>query len=153
MNTLEDRFSLALHSTARAWKAAVDRRLKYLGLSQASWTAIAMVAKGQAPLSQIELANRLGVEAATMVAMIDRLVKAELLEREPSTQDRRVKLIALTQAGVQLYGKVKQEADAFCSELLADVDPQQLLVATALLEHLQNVAESSIRTQLIQEYL
>lgn len=139
----EERFSSALHNTARAWKAAVDRRLKYLGLSQASWTTIAVAAKAGEPLSQIELANRLGVEAATMVAMIDRLVKGELVARVPSTQDRRVKLVVLTEAGVQLYGKVKAEADVFRNELLANVDLRQLLAATELLEHLQRVAESA----------
>ena len=143
MNTLEERFSGALHSTARAWKAAVDRRLKYLGLSQASWTTIAVIAKTSASMSQIELANQLGVEAATMVSMIDRLVKAQLVTREPSPSDRRIKLIVLTPAGTQLYGKVKAEATVFREELLGDIDPQKLLVATELLEHLQRVAESA----------
>lgn len=94
-------------------------------------------------MSQIELANQLGVEAATMVSMIDRLVKAQLVTREPSSTDRRIKLIVLTEAGTQLYGKVKTEASIFRNELLADVDEQQLLVATELLEHLQRVTESA----------
>ena len=140
---LEERFTSALHNTARAWRSAVDRRLKYLGLSQASWTTIAAAAKASAPLSQAVLAHRLGVEAATMVAMIDRLVKAELVVREPSALDRRVKLVVVTAAGMQLYGKVKAEADLFRNELLAGVDPRQLLVATELLEHLQGVTESA----------
>lgn len=143
MNNLEERFSGALHNTARAWKAAVDRRLKYLGLSQASWTTIAAIAKAERPMSQIELANRLGVEAATMVSMIDRLVRAQLVTREPSPSDRRIKLIVLTEAGRQLFGKVKAEATVFRKELLADIDPQKLRVATELLEHLQRVLESA----------
>lgn len=143
MNTLEERFSGALHNTARAWKAAVNRRLKYLGLSQASWTTIAVIAKTSTSMSQIELANQLGVEAATMVSMIDRLVKAQLVTREPSPSDRRIKLIVLTSAGTQLYGKVKAEATVFREELLGDIDPEKLLVATELLEHLQRVAESA----------
>lgn len=143
MITLEERFSSALHNTARAWKLALDRRLKHLGLSQASWTTIAVAAKASEPLSQIELAHRLGIEAATMVAMIDRLVKAELVARKPSTHDRRVKLVVLTEAGLQLYGKVKAEAAVFRNELLGNVDQQQLLTATALLEHLQSAAESA----------
>ncbi|MBV8665959.1 MAG: MarR family transcriptional regulator [Burkholderiaceae bacterium] len=142
-NTLEERFTSALHNTARAWKAAVDRRLKYLGLSQASWTTIAAVAKAGQPMSQIELANRLGVEAATMVAMIDRLVKADLVAREASAQDRRVKFVVLTGAGTALYAKVRAEADAFRTEMLAKVDVQQLQIATELLEHLQGVTEAA----------
>jgi MarR family transcriptional regulator for hemolysin len=143
LNTLEERFSNALHSTARAWKAAVDRRLKYLGLSQASWTTLAAIAKASEPPSQIELANRLGIEAATMVAMIDRLVKAGLVAREASTQDRRVKLVVLTDSGVQTYAKVRAEADAFRNDLLANVDAGKLQIAAELLEHLQRVAEAT----------
>jgi MarR family transcriptional regulator for hemolysin len=143
LNTLEERFSGALHCTARAWKTAVDRRLKYLGLSQASWTTVAVVAMAGENLSQIELANRVGIEPATMVSMVDRLVKAGLVVREPSTHDRRIKLVVLTAAGLQLYGKVKAEADVFRNELLAQVKADDLLAATELLEHLQSVAESS----------
>jgi MarR family transcriptional regulator for hemolysin len=140
--TPEERFSSALHNTARTWKAAVDRRLKYLGLSQASWTTIAAIAKSDVSMSQIELANRLGLEAATMVSMIDRLVKADLITRVPSPSDRRVKLIVLTEAGTQLYGKVKAEAAILRNELLANVDAKTLLIATELLEHLQRVTEA-----------
>jgi len=93
MSDLDERFSAALHSTSRSWRQAVDRKLKYLGVSQASWMTIAIAAKARSPLSQSELADKLGVEGATMVAMIDRLVKAGLVMREASTTDRRVKRV------------------------------------------------------------
>jgi MarR family transcriptional regulator for hemolysin len=140
--TPEERFQSAIHNTARAWKSAVNRRLKHLGMSQASWVTVAMVAKAGTSLSQIELANRVGIEPASMVTTIDRLVKAKLLVREPSTHDRRVKLIKLTPSGAALYGKVKTEADLLRNQLLEHIDAKQLLATTELLEHLQNVAET-----------
>lgn len=143
MSDLEERFSGAMHNTSRAWRQALDRRLKYLGVSQASWMTIATVAKAPWPLSQSELADRLGVEGATMVAMVDRLVKAGLVVREHSTTDRRVKRVVLTQAGDLLYGKVREEAAAFRKELLANIDPKKLLVATELLEGLQGIIETA----------
>ena len=143
MITLEERFSGALHNTARAWKSAVDRRLKYLGLSQASWTTIAAIAKDDAPMSQIELANKLGIEAATMVTMIDRLVKAGLVNREASTTDRRVKRVILTPAGMKVYEKVKAEAAALRKDLLANTDQKKLLIATELLEGLQGIIDKA----------
>ena len=142
MTDLDERFSSALQSTSRAWRQAVDRRLKYLGLSQASWMTIAVTAKARAPLSQSELADRLAVEGATMVAMIDRLVKAGLVIREPSTTDRRIKRVVLTEAGTLLYDKVRAEAAALRKELLADIDPKALLVATDLLERLEGIIDS-----------
>ncbi len=142
MTDLEERFSGALHNTSRAWRQALDRRLKYLGFSQASWMTIAVAAKSPAPLSQSELADRLGVEGATMVAMVDRLVKAGLAVREPSTTDRRVKRVVLTQSGHLLYEKVRAEAAAFRKELLAHMEPRKLLAATELLEGLQSIIDS-----------
>jgi MarR family transcriptional regulator for hemolysin len=143
MADLEERFSGALHNTSRAWRQAVDRRLKFLGVSQASWMTIAVAAKARAPLSQSELADRLAVEGATMVAMVDRLVRAGLVIREPSTTDRRVKRVVLTAAGNRLYDKVREEAAAFRKELLAHIDPKKLLVATELLEVLQGIIDDA----------
>jgi len=142
MPDLEERFSGALHNASRAWRQALDRRLKYLSVSQASWMTIAVAAKASGPLSQSELADRLAVEGATMVAMVDRLVKAGLVIREPSTTDRRVKRVVLTQAGNLVYDKVRAEAAAFRKELLAHTDPKKLLVATELLEGLQGILDS-----------
>lgn len=142
MTDLEERFSGALHNTYRAWRQALNRRLKYLGVSQASWLTIAMAAKAREPLSQSELADSLGVEGATMVAMVDRLVKAGLVVRAPSATDRRVKRVMLTPAGNLLYDKVRTEAAAFRKELLAGIDPKKLLVATELLEGLQGIADT-----------
>ncbi len=141
MPDLEERFADALHSTARAWRQTVDRRLKCLGLSQASWMTIAVAAKARTPLSQSELADRLGVEGATMVAMVDRLVKAGLVVRQASKTDRRVKRVVLTDAGNRLYDTVKAVAAAVRKELLVRVDAQKLVMATELLEMLQELIE------------
>lgn len=143
MTDLEERFSGALHNTSRAWRQALDRRLKYLGVSQASWMTIAVAAKAREPLSQSELAQSLGVEGATMVAMVDRLVKAGLVTREPSATDRRVKRVVLTADGGLLYDKVRTEAAAFRRELLANIDPKKLLAATELLEALQDIIDTA----------
>ncbi len=106
--------------------------------------AIAIVAKEQAPLSQAELADRLGVEAPTVVAAVDRLMKAGLVLRVASETDRRVKLVVLTEAGQALYAKVKIEADAYRSTLLAGLDRAALLQATELLEALRASVEASL---------
>ncbi|KQQ36206.1 hypothetical protein ASF61_08425 [Duganella sp. Leaf126] len=141
MPTIEERFSAALHGSARAWRLALDRRLRHLGISQSSWMAIAITAKEPAPPSQTRLATRVGVEDPTMVATIDRLVKAGYMVRTPSATDRRVKLLSLTESGMQVYRSVKQEADAVRGELLSRADPAVLAVVTAFLEQLQSDIE------------
>ena len=51
MASTEERFSMALHHTARIWRQAIDRRLKDLGVGQAGWLAIANIAKSRASSS------------------------------------------------------------------------------------------------------
>lgn len=142
MPSIEERFSAALHNSARAWRLAIDRRLKHLNLSQAGWMAIALTAKEAEPPSQTRLAARAGVEDPTMVSTVDRLVKAGYMVRTPSATDRRVKLLSLTPAGQEVYQNVWKEADAFRRELLGDVDPEMLRTVTTFLEAIQAHIES-----------
>ncbi|MDY0746116.1 MarR family transcriptional regulator [Paucibacter sp. R3-3] len=143
MSALEERFSAALHNTARAWRLLIDRRLKGLGMSQAAWMTVTFVAKAKTPLSQSELAQKVGVEGATMVAMLDRLAAAGLIERVPSETDRRVKRVTLTPAGTELYAQVRVEANAVRRQLLAGIDPNALLAAAELLEQLQQAMDDA----------
>lgn len=143
MATPEERFSAALWHAARAWRLALDRRLKDVEVGQAGWTAVAFIAKSPEPLSQSELALCVGVEGATMVSTVDRLVKAGLVERQPSIEDRRVKRVVLTGAGWELYRRFRVEADAFRREMLADIPPEQLDLVSTLLERLRDAAEGA----------
>lgn len=144
MASTEERFSMALHNTTRIWRQALDRRLKDLGVSQAGWLAIANIAKSRSALSQVELATRLGVEGPTVVSLVDRLVKAELVERLPSETDRRIKHVVLTEAGQAIYAKVKAVADAYRKEMLAGIDRDRLLAVVEVLEDLQARVEASL---------
>ncbi len=140
--TLEERFSTALHTSARAWRQALDRRMKDLGVSQSGWLAIAYIAKAEGPLSQSDLASLVSVEAATMVSTVDKLEKAGLVIRVVSESDRRVKHLKLTADGQALYKKVRSKADAMRAELLAAVDRQKLAEVTEILEYIQNIIEA-----------
>jgi MarR family transcriptional regulator for hemolysin len=143
-STPQERFSAALHASARSWRIALDARLKDLGVGQSGWLTIAMIAKSTTDLSQRALADLLGVEGPSVVAMLDRLEQAGLVLRAPSPTDRRVKLVHLTDSGLELFAKVRKEADAFRATVLAEVDPAALAAATALLEALRTRIEESL---------
>jgi MarR family transcriptional regulator, transcriptional regulator for hemolysin len=136
---LGERFEHALYNIARGWRHAVDRRLKFMGMSAASWMTIAAASQVSSPVSQSELAHMLSVSGASMVHMIDRLVKAGLVVREPSPSDRRVNRIVITDAGHRLYAELKTEAAVIRQQLLAAVEPQSLARLTELLEQLQRI--------------
>lgn len=143
-STPEERFSAALHATARAWRIALDARLKDLGVGQSGWLTIAIIAKSKTELSQRALADQLGVEGPSVVSMLDRLEQAGLVLRAPCPTDRRVKLVHLTDAGRALYAKVRKQADAFRASVLAGVDADALAAATGLMESLRGRIEEML---------
>ncbi len=142
MNTEYKNFAKLLHLTSRALRMVIDRRLKYRGLSQASWVAVAAIAVAQSPLSQSELAQLLGVEGATIVTMVDRLVKTGLVQRVPTLVDRRKKLLVLTAHGKELYEKVRSEADALGEEILGKVAESDMQVVMRVLAEVYAATES-----------
>jgi len=81
----------------------------------------------------------LSVSGASMVHMVDRLVKDGLAMREPSISDRRVNRIVITDAGHRLYAVLKDEAAAVRRELLAGMELEKLAHLTELLEQMQSI--------------
>jgi MarR family transcriptional regulator for hemolysin len=139
----DERFSNALHASARGWRVALERQLRGTGLSQAGWSAVAAAASMPQPPSQTELAQMLGVEGATMVTTIDRLVAAGLVERVASSTDRRVKLVVVTERGQALAERVRNESQALRRQLLQRIDGERIEVAAGVLEQLQRILEEA----------
>jgi DNA-binding MarR family transcriptional regulator len=61
--------------------------------------AVLMAAAEQAPSSQHDIAQRMGVDRTTMVTLVDELEAKGLVERRPDSRDRRKNVVELTPAG------------------------------------------------------
>ncbi len=132
----QQRFSRLLHLAAHAWRLAIDRRLKESGLSMNSWLAVATLASESEPMTQKALAQVLGLEEASVVPRVDRLVAQQLVERSQPEEDRRKRLLLVTEQGNALFNKVKVETDRLRGELLADIDRDELAIAQRVLQQL-----------------
>ena len=86
---------------ARLYAAALQTALQPLGLSRAQYLALSelWLADG---LTQRELAERLGVEQATMANTLVRMERDGLIERKPNPDDGRSQLIWVTEAAHRL---------------------------------------------------
>jgi MarR family transcriptional regulator, transcriptional regulator for hemolysin len=68
-----------------------------LGVSNRGYHVLATALSGE--YTQKELAERIGLDKTTMVVTVDELEKAGLAERQPSSIDRRARVISVTKAG------------------------------------------------------
>lgn len=90
---LAQRFGFLVNELGRLYSQQFDREARErLGLSQAQCRLLFVLATHgeDAPLSQAELAEKVGVSAMAVTTMCDRLAAGGWLERRPSPEDRRV---------------------------------------------------------------
>src|SRR5215510_14859797 len=74
-------------------------------LSPAQSHVLHLIEPGR-PLPMGRLAETLGCDASNVTGLVDRLESRGLVERRPSTDDRRVKVIQLTGTGARVRGQL-----------------------------------------------
>ncbi len=123
--------------TAQAIRRAYESRLASLdlNLSQASVLGF-LVDSG--PLTQTHLAASLGLGRAATGAIIDVLEKRGLLERRPDPKDRRVWLVVVTDAGVELSRPVLRIDRSLRGDLRTGISRRERQVLAGLLVRLQD---------------
>ncbi len=137
MGLPQESFAGILHETARLWRTELDRRLRPLGLSQAKWRMLLHISCSQ-DCSQAELAARLGVEAPTVVGLLDRLAADKLIERHESPTDRRSKTVRLLKAGETLLKPINEMAEQLNQELLANLSAEEINCSRAVLKQIRD---------------
>jgi MarR family transcriptional regulator, transcriptional regulator for hemolysin len=86
-----------VRSTAKAFESAFDQQLrKKADITVAQSRVIGVLALVKNGMTQKEIANRIGIEAPTIVPMIDKLEEQGIVIRRPDQNDRRNNLIFLT---------------------------------------------------------
>jgi MarR family transcriptional regulator, lower aerobic nicotinate degradation pathway regulator len=78
--------------------AVFKEEFKEYGITQQQFILLAILWKTDG-LSQVELSRKTKIDRTTMTGIVDRLEKAEILERRPSAEDRRAHRIWLTEKG------------------------------------------------------
>ncbi len=107
-------------------------QIRPLGLTPAQAEVLTVLHEVQ-PLSLIDVGERLVCEAGSPSRLVDGLVKAELVERIPSSTDQRKVSLTLTERGEHLYQQVVQ-IEHFFTHLVNSWGDQTTLdtVASAL---------------------
>lgn len=105
-----------LHRAAQRMRAVTGSAAEAHGLSLRDHIVLSAVHKSPG-LTQIELGRALGMDKSTLTSELDRLGRADLIQRAVDPRDRRARVLELTPAGEQVRRAVaavaeRAEADA-----------------------------------------
>jgi MarR family transcriptional regulator for hemolysin len=137
-----ERFGPLLHGVARAWRLKLDERLRPMGLSQAKWRTLLHLYRAETPLTQAEVATRLGIEEPTLVSLLHRLERAGWIARKTAEHDRRCKTVHLGPRAQRAIERINDTAVNLRQELLADISPADLNRCMEVLERIKQKAET-----------
>jgi DNA-binding MarR family transcriptional regulator len=104
-------FAEASHSL----QTELTARLEHLGLTPREQCVLIKALDGDR--TQIQLAELCQLDKTTMVVTVDKLEKRGLVERRPAPNDRRARIIAVTDDGRALA----EDGDALVQGIFADV--------------------------------
>lgn len=123
---------IALASTHSAVKGRLEEALTAAGLPPMAWLEV-LVQLSRAPEQRMkmgDLAEALVITRGGLTKLVDRLIKAGLLERTFCETDRRVSYATLLPAGAELLGEMRpiasEELQAAFSANLTTAQAKQL---------------------------
>jgi DNA-binding MarR family transcriptional regulator len=110
------------------------RTLAPVDIRPAQYSVLVVIAANPG-LSQSDLADRLGIERARLVRVLDKLEKRGLTQRLASPTDRRSHALRLTREGQKLLKRATLLAAAHEARLIEKLGPEQRKSMLALLQN------------------
>lgn len=81
--------------------------------------------KHMGSLTMKELSERMDLTHGASTGLVDRLHRLGLVERERSSEDRRVVYVALTEEGHQLIGRIDLRRHAILRKIVSQLNPDE----------------------------
>jgi len=126
---------LRLNQTARIVERAFDDALGEVGGTLPVWL-ILLNLKLRKPANQRELAEAVGVREATLTHHLNAMDSRGLVTRTRDAANRRVQVVALTEAGEAAFVRMRDTAIAFDAKLRAGLADTDVVTLSVLLGRL-----------------
>src|SRR5580693_7210965 len=126
---------LRLNQAARAVERAFDEALAEAGGTLPIWLILLNLTIRK-PANQRELAEAVGVREATLTHHLNAMDARGLVTRTRDAANRRVQVVALTEAGEAMFVRLRDTAIAFDAKLRAGLADADLATLSTLLGHL-----------------
>ena len=127
---------LRLTRTARVVSQAFDRALAAAGGSASIWQVLVLV-RAQKWGTQAEMAEEMGITGATLTHHLNMLENRGLVRRWREADNRRVQHVELTDAGAELFDRLRVVAQAHDRRLRAGLSEDDVARLGELLDRVQ----------------
>ena len=132
-----------IYAAHRVLMRSLDMTLAPFGLTASQWNALNQLHE-YGDMTQKELSEHLNKEPATVVRLLDRLVKHGLVKRTSHPEDRRANIVGITPAAVDLLNTVEPYAAARADRIAEGISDEDLSTFFRVLDTVRQNAERSM---------
>ena len=136
MFELEDCVGFMTNNIAKLIADRFNERLKSLGVTWVQWTALFYIGKFIS-INQKELSDKMMVRGSTIVRLIDRMERDNLITRVRDLEDRRNINLVLTENGSKIRVKLLPVGEQMSQILLKDISYEDVQRFKRILSKLQ----------------
>jgi len=123
---------------ARRSRKALDQALRDAGHSQTRWEILYSLSMDRNDSTLMQVAARLGLEGPSIVSTMEKLEKEGFVERRKNVNDRRSRLIRLTEKGRQAVKMMEAISDQERERLLEGVSEADLEATLRVLTRMRD---------------
>ncbi|GAA0769413.1 MarR family transcriptional regulator [Clostridium subterminale] len=135
MFDLDDCIAFITNKSAKKLADEFNRRLQENGTTRVQWIALFYIGKA-GEISQKELSDYMDIKESSMVRLIDRMEKEELVERRKDSEDRRITKIILTDRGKFLKEELMPIGQEFQNDVVKGISKENLEVFKEVLQRM-----------------
>lgn len=133
----EQSIGFLIYEVSRLIRRDFDGRVQSLGLTQVQWRAIVHIAR-QEGCNQTALAETLEIKPITLTRLLDRLVEAGWVVRQPDLKDRRAMQLYLTEQARPLLQTMQQKSTQTRQRAMQGVSDEEFVMLLATLKKMKN---------------
>ncbi len=130
---LDDCVMLLTSRSSKKMSAELEARFVEFKVTRVQWMAIYYIDRSK-ELTQKQLANLMAIKEPTVVRLIDRCQKEGLLIRVNKVDDKRKKVLKLTDKGRALNREMAKVAEKFMYDAIADISEEDLETYTEVMK-------------------
>ena len=121
-HSLQNDLCWLLVRAARGMGLALSKALEALALDPRGLMVLKTICTSSAP-SQLAIAQAAGIDKTTLVSVLDDLERKQFIRRIPDVNDRRARVIELTDEGKQMLAWAEAAGDDIQRAVLDDLAP------------------------------
>ncbi|MFO0906240.1 MAG: MarR family transcriptional regulator [Pirellulales bacterium] len=139
-DSLTEEALLNLLRTASRLQLQIDRLFTQFGLTSTQYNILRILRGQGTPLPMLEIADRLIAMVPGITGLVDRLEKAQLVQRERCQKDRRVVYVAATEKALKLLAQIDAPLRRLHESIMRPLDQREQRQLVQFMERLRAVA-------------